>query len=130
VRRRVAHHVVVTAGYTGDLMSAAARAPLPRLQVQNDLQVEIETPPLVPGRRALITCHVTDLATGQPVIDLQPYLGARGHLVVLSGDLTQFVHSHPAADDPERGPSDIVFDVLFPQPGFYKLWAQFQRRGR
>ena len=94
------------------------------------MSVRLETPQLVPGRRALVTCHVTDAATGKPVTDLQPYLGARGHLLIVSDDLTQYVHSHPAADDPERLPSDVVFDVIFPQPGAYKLWAQFQRHDR
>jgi hypothetical protein len=127
---QVAHHVVVTVGYAGDLAAHAQIAPLPRTQVQDGMQVELETPPLVPGRRALITCHVTDPGSGRPITDLEPYLGARGHLLVVSDDLTQYVHSHPAADDPERNASDIVFDVLFPQPGDYKLWAQLQRRSR
>jgi hypothetical protein len=32
---------------------------------------------------------------GKPVNDLTPYLGAMGHLVIISQDLKQFVHSHP-----------------------------------
>ena len=28
-----------------------------------------------------------------------------------------------------HGP-DIVFEAVFPRPGLYKLWAQFQRGGR
>lgn len=32
---------------------------------------------------------------GKPVTDLAPYLGAMGHLVIISQDLKEFVHSHP-----------------------------------
>jgi hypothetical protein len=127
---QVAHHVVVTAGFAGDLRPPAHLTPLPPVAVQDGMKIRLDTPQLVPGRRALVTCRITDAATGKPIGDLQPYLGARGHLLVLSDDLTQYVHSHPAADDPERLPSDVVFDVMFPQPGAYKLWAQFQRHDR
>ena len=127
---QVAHHVIVTAGFTGELRPPANLAPLPSVRTQDGMTVKLETPPLVPGRRAFVTCHISDATTGVPIEDLQPYLGARGHLLVLSDDLTQYVHSHPAADDPERLPSDVVFDVMFPQPGAYKLWAQFQRHDR
>jgi hypothetical protein len=127
---QVGHHAIVTAGFSGDLLPLAHPTPLPRVQIQDGMRIQLDMPPLVPGRRALVTCHISDAVTGAPVGDLQPYLGARGHLLILSGDLTQFVHSHPAADDPERLPSDVVFDVMFPQPGAYKLWAQFQRHDR
>ncbi|MBX3356634.1 MAG: hypothetical protein KF724_13130, partial [Phycisphaeraceae bacterium] len=32
---------------------------------------------------------------GKPVTTLRPYLGAMGHLVIISEDGTQFVHAHP-----------------------------------
>jgi hypothetical protein len=32
---------------------------------------------------------------GRPASDLEPYMGAMGHLNVVSADATQFVHSHP-----------------------------------
>ncbi|MBK9126249.1 MAG: hypothetical protein IPM13_00395 [Phycisphaerales bacterium] len=32
---------------------------------------------------------------GKPVTTLRPYLGAMGHLVIISQDGTQFVHAHP-----------------------------------
>ena len=61
-----------------------------------------------------------------PVTDLQPYLGAMGHLVVLSSDGQRYVHAHPA----DGGAADTVaFDVHFPAPGIYKAWGEFQRGG-
>ncbi len=75
---------------------------------------------------------------GAPVTDLQPFLGALGHLIVVSQDRSRFVHSHPlpppvlpgaAPAAPPAGP-EVVFHAFFPAPGRYKAWAQFQHAGR
>lgn len=59
----------------------------------------------------------------RPVEDLEPYLGALGHLVVLrDGDLA-FLHVHPEA---QRGSGpDIAFQATFPSSGRYRLFLQF-----
>ena len=60
---------------------------------------------------------------GRPVADIQPYLGARGHLVALrDGDLA-FLHVHP---DEHR----LAFQVEYPSAGRYRLFLQFRHRGR
>ena len=59
---------------------------------------------------------------GNPV-ELQPYLGAGGHLVVLrEGDLA-YVHAHAEEDE-------LAFDVPFPSSGRYRLYLQFKVGGR
>lgn len=63
-------------------------------------------------------------ATGKPVADLQPYLGAMGHLVVLSSDGKEYVHAHPAENKSSGGA--VVFEAHFPHPGIYKGWGQFR----
>jgi hypothetical protein len=78
--------------------------------------------------------HLTFTVTraGQPVTDLQPYLGAFGHLVALrAGDLG-YLHTHPAADarGDERGGPKISFATEFPSPGSYRLFMQFQAGGQ
>ena len=60
-------------------------------------------------------------AAGKPVGDLQPYLGAMGHLVVLSADGKQYVHSHPL--EGKSAANAVAFDAHFPQPGLYKGWG-------
>ena len=52
---------------------------------------------------------------GEPVTDLQPYLGAYGHLVALrDGDLG-YLHVHPEGD---TGPGpEIAFGTEFPSAG-------------
>jgi hypothetical protein len=81
------------------------------------------------GDEARLVLTVRDRVTGRAVDDLQPYLGALGHLVALrQGDLA-YLHVHPdlQASDPRSG--RIVFNVAFPSPGMYRLFLQFRREG-
>jgi hypothetical protein len=65
---------------------------------------------------------------GRPVRDLQPYLGAQGHLVALrEGDLS-FLHVHPVED--ETAPGKIAFAIEYPSAGRYRLFLQFKHEGR
>ena len=69
---------------------------------------------------------------GEPVTDLQPYLGAYGHLVALrSGDLA-YLHVHPDGTPgdgtTEPGP-DVTFFAAVPSAGTYHLYLDFQHRG-
>ena len=76
------------------------------------------------GGEVTITFDLTDPA-GKPVEDLQPYMGAMGHLVVLSDDGKQYVHAHPAAATPGTS-SRVVFQAHITKPGLYKGWGQFR----
>ncbi|WP_338899818.1 hypothetical protein WBG99_32765 [Streptomyces sp. TG1A-60] len=70
---------------------------------------------------------------GRPVTDLQPYLGAYGHLVALrSGDLA-YLHVHPngePGDDETRPGPDISFTATAPSAGTYRLFLDFQHEGK
>lgn len=64
---------------------------------------------------------------GRPVADLEPYLGADGHLVALrEGDLA-FLHVHPEESD---APGVIRFTAALPSAGRYRLFLQFKHQGR
>ena len=64
---------------------------------------------------------------GRPVDDIEPYLGARGHLVALrDGDLA-FLHVHPTSA--EREGRDVRFEVAYPSDGRYRLFLQFKHAG-
>lgn len=81
-----------------------------------------------PGEEATVRFELTD-PSGQPVADLEPYMGATGHLVVVSADATRYVHAHPA--EGQTGAKNVVeFGATFPQAGVYKGWGQFKRGGR
>lgn len=77
-----------------------------------------------PGAGTVLTTRI--LLDGEPVTDLEPYLGAFGHLVAIrAGDLG-YLHVHPEEGDP--GPA-VDFATAFPTPGTYRLFLDFQHRG-
>jgi len=85
---------------------------------------------LAAGEEAKLTLSVT--RDGTPVTDLEPYLGAYGHLVALrSGDLA-YLHVHPEGSpgdgETEPGP-DVVFFAEVPSPGRYHLYLDFKHEG-
>src|SRR5262249_28857256 len=88
-------------------------------------------PEAVAGREQLITFDLSDATTGAPVTDLEPFLGATGHLLLASADLEAVAHSHPVAglSSGQSGPT-VGFPQLFPRASMYRLWAQFQRHGK
>jgi hypothetical protein len=132
------------------LITAGARAAGPRNQARLSPDRQLTKvldgirfhltldPPRVTATAPLtLTYRLTDEKTGQPVSDLQPYLGAWGHTVVLSEDARHYVHSHPAVMVPRNARQaelasspDISFNSYFPQPGRYRIWSQFQRHNR
>ncbi|MFF2806280.1 hypothetical protein ACFVT2_03695 [Streptomyces sp. NPDC058000] len=85
---------------------------------------------LRPGEPGALTLRVTK--GGKPVTDLQPYLGAYGHLVALrSGDLA-YLHVHPNGEPGDgktpAGP-EISFTATAPSAGTYRLFLDFQHQG-
>ncbi len=68
---------------------------------------------------------------GAPVSDLEPYLGAFGHLVSLRpGDLA-YLHTHPSEDAAAgaQGGPDIRFATTFPTAGRYRLYLNIAHAG-
>jgi hypothetical protein len=85
-------------------------------------QVTIHPGQLAAGQPIELSFDV--VRNGQPVTDLEPYLGARGHLVALrQGDLA-FLHVHPT--DAATPGASINFSAALPSAGHYRLFLQFQ----
>ncbi|WP_327355275.1 hypothetical protein [Streptomyces sp. NBC_01304] len=79
---------------------------------------------LTPGKAGELRLSVAK--GGKPVTDLQPYLGAYGHLVALrSGDLA-YLHVHPNEGGP--GP-EVSFTATAPSKGAYRLFLDFKHGG-
>lgn len=89
------------------------------------VRLAVTNPPR--STQAVLRFRFSDAATSAPVSDLQPYLGASGHLLIVNGDLTQAVHAHP--EGLTSGP-DVNFGTEFPVAGLYKVWLQVQRAGK
>lgn len=105
------------------------------------VEVRFTSPPPAAGVEKTLTFVVTK--GGKPVTDLEPYLGAMGHLVVIGSDAKTFLHAHPedhaakphvdpAGAAPHAHPTTgiVSFATKFPHPGLYKAWAQFQIKGK
>lgn len=124
---------LLTAGYAGDPEEARARLE-PDLADKTDRGMVVklqlsEGQALVAGRQELFRLRLSDARSGEPVTDLQPFLGASGHALILSEDLVDAIHSHPVVEFSRLNGPDVVFEAMFPRPGLYRLWAQFKRNG-
>jgi hypothetical protein len=120
----------VTAGYQGALLEVPMLPQDTTDKIVKGTRVKAFVPESVAGREQLITFEFEDATTGAAITDLEPYLGAAGHLLIASADLAIVAHSHPVAELSTTGGSDVVFQVLFPRAGMYRFWVQFQRRGQ
>jgi hypothetical protein len=92
----------------------AGRAPLSPAEL-----IRLETDPAepLPGSKTLLHFHLA------PSIQLEPYLGALGHLLVASPDLIDLVHTHPFLRWPD---GRLQFNVIFARPGLHRVWVQVQ----
>lgn len=67
---------------------------------------------------------------GVPVTNLQPYLGALGHLVIIDESVTKYIHSHPLTEGATSGGPEVAFHAEFPAAGTYRAWFQVQYEGQ
>ncbi|NMO51178.1 DUF748 domain-containing protein [Actinoplanes sp. TBRC 11911] len=105
----------------GDYRPLPLPAPSPTATV-DDYQVTLDGQ-LHPGAASTLTLTVRK--DGVPVTDLQPYLGAYGHLVALrDGDLA-FLHVHPLS----TAGAAVTFSAEVPSPGAYRLFLDFRHGG-
>jgi hypothetical protein len=58
--------------------------------------------------------------------DIEPYLGAIAHVVIIGKKDKEMLHVHPESN--EHVP--IHGETLFEKPGIYKMWVQFQLEGK
>lgn len=105
--------------------------PLPRATTTTNVEgydVTLAGTP-VAGKESELTFTVR--RNGVAVTDLEPYLGAYGHLVSLrSGDLA-YLHTHPTEEAVAggKGGPEIKFGTTFPTDGLYRLYLDFKHGG-
>jgi hypothetical protein len=93
-----------------------------RPQKGENIQVSLEMEPKQPiaGLKTLMFFKIT------PHEGLQQYLAAWGHMMASSWDSVDMIHNHPFIAD---GGPQVQFNMIFPRPGVYRVWVQFQRQG-
>ena len=88
------------------------------------------------GERSDLHFAFTDARTGRPIDDLQPFLAAAGHVVVMRADGATFAHEHAEVED-DRGRlvlampgqtfgPELDVHAEFDTPGTYQMWGQFR----
>ena len=102
--------------------------------------------PLVPKRLTTFTFRADD-EHGEPVRDLELYMGMPGHAIFVRRDLKVFAHVHPSGSAPMAAldlampsnpshaqhmttpPATVSFPYGFPEPGQYRIFVQMKRAG-
>jgi len=112
-------------GPEGEHADVAADSTL--LKAADGKEVELSVSSVKANEDVTLTFDIRDAATKEGINDLQPYLGAVGHVVILSADAERYIHVHPL-DESSSGPK-AQFATAFPEPGTYKIWGQFQHNG-
>jgi Cu+-exporting ATPase len=110
-------------------------APGPRSITVNGVRVELHGRAQV-GKTSDLTFSLADAHSGQPLHNLQPYLAAAGHVVIMRADGQTFDHEHADVRDSSGGPvfalpgttfgPDLPVHVHFDTAGTYRLWGQFR----
>jgi hypothetical protein len=120
---------IVTPGYAGRLFPDAPRLTEgPAETVLDGVRVSITELDLAAGKSGCVQFELFDAVSNAPITDLEAFLGAPAHLLIVKPDLTDAIHAHP--EEKATGGPIVSFDPLMPAPGLYKLWVQFQRRGK
>ena len=102
-------------------------APLPAVAstaVIDGYEVELTGAPRAGGEGEVT---LTVRREGRPVGDLEPYLGALGHLVAIRASDLAYLHVHPL--EGRAGPGEVPFVVEAPSAGTYRLFFDFSHAG-
>ncbi|NQX60018.1 hypothetical protein [Paenibacillus qinlingensis] len=82
-------------------------------------EVTLSIDHLMAGTELNLNFNIKDSQSKQPVKDLQPYLGAVGHVVILTQDAENYLHVHPT-DEKASGP-DAKFMTTFPHYAYIRF---------
>jgi len=98
------------------------------VKVIDGKEVELTLSSMKAKDEVTLAFNIVDAQTKKEISDLEQYLGAVGHVVILSEDAEQYLHVHPV-DEKATGPK-AAFMTSFPKSGTYKIWGQFQHQGK
>jgi hypothetical protein len=113
----------------------AATSCVPRCVI-DDLAIDVQMTPITLDQNTTLTLTMT--RGGEPVRDLEPWLGMAGHMVARSADGAVLAHVHAvgqmlssetALTAARFGPT-LQFVNRFPAAGAYRMWVQFKRANR
>lgn len=109
----------------GQYQPSVLSEPSPQTMTTDGYEVELAAEQTDDGE---VTAELMVRRNGDLVTDLEPYLGASGHLVAMrAGDLA-YAHVHPVEDD-ESAPGVVTFDAELSSAGRYGLFFDFKHNG-
>ena len=120
---QLAPKTISTAGYVAPLEQSIVHPPADLAPKQGaNLHVSLTSEPAQPiaGMKTLLFFHLS------PSDGIEQYIGAWSHMLAVSNDLIDTIHSHPFIAD---GGPEMQFNIFFPRATTYKIWVQFQRKG-
>ena len=124
-------HTLLTSGHAPAAARSRADPQVETLEAMDgDVRARLMTGSARTGDDAHLVVQLSDRQNGAAVTDVEPYLGAWGHMFLASYDLGDVVHSHPLIEQTTPGGPTITFQTLFARSGWYRVWTQVQRRGR
>jgi hypothetical protein len=113
----------------GTLLPATLTPTAPTAKSENcTVTLRCEPPQPIAGQKTLLYYRIS------PRENFELFLGAAGHMLIASADLIDMIHTHPFLIDgglptPPSEYKQVQFNVIFPRPGWYRVWAQFKRDG-
>jgi hypothetical protein len=120
---QLAQRTISTAGWDVPI-SQSIRRPAVDLgpKQSTNLEVSLSLDPVMPiaGKKTMLFLDL------KPADGLEPYLGAWAHLLAVSHDLVDTIHTHPFLAD---GGPRMQFNLFLPRVAMYRIWVQMQRRG-
>jgi hypothetical protein len=113
---------ISTEGYTSPLVPAELKPDQAPQHGENlEAELTMDPPQPIAGKKTLLFFKL------KPAEGLEPYIGAWGHMLAVSNDLIDMIHTHPSI---ANGGPNVQFDLYFPREATYRIWVQFQRLGK
>lgn len=139
----------IDVGYIGEYRAKPITQDKDKAKIYDEYEV-ITTFPKDTKKQTEITYSLNISKNGIPITNLDNYLGALGHSVILKEGTLDFIHTHAldaksvnasqghgqqqaqhgsSTQDANQGP-EISFSATFPESGVYKIFTQFQYEGK
>ncbi len=120
----ISEDVMVAGAYTPQSIGATTRT-----KTIDGYEISLTSDP------ATATAGMTMLSfvikkNGVPVTNLETYLAALGHSVVLKENTLEYIHAHAVQEPTSTQTGTIDFHVEFPYGGNYKAFTQFKHQGQ
>ncbi|MEP7128071.1 MAG: heavy metal-binding domain-containing protein [Chitinophagales bacterium] len=90
-----------------------------------EISVSPQSSDFVSNQMTMLNATVKKDGKEIPALSLDDYLGAKAHMVIVSGDGETYLHVHPELED-----GKLLLHTEFPHEGMYRGWIQVQVNGK